>query len=71
MSLSEDVSWLIGRRDGNESNRFSSYMLPNKMTINPDMLCPFMINVIVCNLNSTLIITADGGRKTLSDSHVG
>ena len=71
MNFSEDVSWLIGRQDGNESNRVTSDMLTNKMTINLDMLCPFMKNVIVGNLNSTSIITADGGGKVLSDSHVG
>ena len=70
MNFGEDVSWLIGIRDVNELNKDLSYMLTNKMTINLDMLRPFMINIIVYNLNSTSIITADGGGKMLSDSHV-
>ena len=38
-------------------------MIPDKMTINLDVFIPFMEDVIVSNMNGTLVITIKGNGK--------
>ena len=39
-------------------------MIPDKMTINLDVFSPFMKDIIVSNMNDTLVITIDDTRKS-------
>ena len=38
-------------------------MIPDKMTINLDVFSPFMEDIIVSNMNDTLVITIKGSDR--------
>ena len=38
-------------------------MIPDKMTINLDVFNPFMEDIIVSNMNGTLVITIEGSGR--------
>ena len=38
-------------------------MITNKMTINLDVFSPFMKNIIVSNMNGTLVVTIKGSSR--------
>ncbi|GMP26413.1 hypothetical protein CsSME_00002854 [Camellia sinensis var. sinensis] len=45
-------------------------MLMYKMTINLSVLCPLMKDSVMCNLNSTAVVTRKGGLKRLRDTQI-
>ncbi|GMP73780.1 hypothetical protein CsSME_00031420 [Camellia sinensis var. sinensis] len=45
-------------------------MLTNKVTINLNVLCSLMTNSVMGNLNSTMVITIEGGRRRLRNAEV-
>jgi hypothetical protein len=47
-----------------------SEMVMHKVTINLNMFCALMKYIIVNNLDSTLIITADDCGSKMSDTHL-
>ena len=70
MSLCEDISGLIGGGNRSKSNGAMGKVMTHKMTINLNMFCAFMEDIIVSNLDSTLIVTIDDSGSGVSDSHV-
>ncbi|GMP43469.1 hypothetical protein CsSME_00012818 [Camellia sinensis var. sinensis] len=70
MSFGEDISRLINRRDRMEMDSTMSNVLPNKMTVNLNVLGAIMKNIIVSNLKSTVIVTKEGSSARGSNTHV-
>ncbi|KAA0036638.1 hypothetical protein E5676_scaffold356G00060 [Cucumis melo var. makuwa] len=56
-SFGEDICRLIGGRDRFEMKSVALKVMANKVTIILNVLYSFMEYIIVCNLNSTAIIT--------------
>lgn len=54
---------LHGGRNKRENESVNLKMLSDNMTINFNILDSFMKNYIMCNLNSTLIVTIQRSRK--------
>jgi len=61
MSLGENISRLISRRNRKKMNNAVCNMLSNEMTINLNMFDAIMKDIIVNNLNGTLIVTMERG----------
>jgi hypothetical protein len=57
MSFSEDVSWLINSGNGKELNGLTSHMLTNEVTVNFNVFRTLVENVIMGNLNGTVVVT--------------
>ncbi|GMP27824.1 hypothetical protein CsSME_00003642 [Camellia sinensis var. sinensis] len=70
MSLGEDISRLIGRSNGEKMNSTTCNMLSNEMAINLNMLGAIMKNIIVSNLNGTLIVTIKRGSARRGNTHI-
>ncbi|GMQ05312.1 hypothetical protein CsSME_00050391 [Camellia sinensis var. sinensis] len=70
MSLSEDISGLIDGSDREKTNSTTGNMLANEMTINLNMFGAIMKNIIVSNLNGTLIVTIERGRIRRRNTHI-
>lgn len=70
MNFGEKVCMLFFKCDRHEADCIASYMLINKITINLNMHCSFMKNIVVNNLNNTPIITTNSYWKMLRDSYV-
>ena len=51
-------------------NSSTGDMLANKMTINLNMFGAIMKNIIVSNLNGTLIVTVERGRSRGRNTHI-
>ena len=49
--------------DGEELKSTMDKMITDKMTINLDMFSPFMEDIIVSNINGTLVITVKGSSR--------
>ena len=49
--------------DGEKLESTIDKMIPNKMIINLDMFSPFMENIIVSNMNGTLVVTIKGSSR--------
>jgi hypothetical protein len=45
-------------------------MMSNKVTVNLDMFSALVNNIIVSNLNGTLIVTMDGRTAKQRDTHI-
>ena len=45
-------------------------MVPDKITINLDVFSPFMEDIIVSNMNDTLVITIKGSGREIGRAHV-
>ena len=56
-SFGEDICRLISGGDGLEMESVTLKMMVHKVTIILNVLCSFMEYIIVCNLNSTAVIT--------------
>ena len=61
--LGEDICKLIFGGDGEKLESTMDKMIPNKMTINLDVFSPFMEDIIVSNMNGTLVITIKESGK--------
>ena len=70
MSLVEEVSSLISRTDGVESNSSMNNILTEGMTINLNVFGAIMENIIVSNLNNTLMVTMNRSRTKERDTHI-
>ena len=70
MNFGEEICRLIFRGDSHEANCIEGDMLTNKLAINLNMLCSFMKDIVMSNLNSTPIITCKCCWKILRNSHV-
>ena len=59
MSFSEDVSWLINSGNWQELNGLTSYMLTHEVTVNFNVFCALVKDVIMgnLNLNGTVVVT--------------
>ena len=62
-SLGEDIYKLIFGGDEEKLESTMDKMISDKMTINLDVFSPFMEDIIVSNMNGTLVITTD--RKSV------
>ena len=49
--------------DGEELESTMDKMITNKMTINLDVFSPFMEDIIVSNMNGTLVVTVKGSSR--------
>ena len=58
--LGEDICKLIFGGDEEKLESTMDKMIPDKMTINLDVFSPFMEDIIVSNMNGTLVITIKG-----------
>ncbi|GMP60263.1 hypothetical protein CsSME_00023198 [Camellia sinensis var. sinensis] len=65
MSLGEEVRKLQSRGDKRKRDRARLQMLSDKVTINLNVFRSFMEDSIVGNLNSTAVVTIEGGWKRL------
>jgi len=54
---------LIFGGDGEKLKSTMDKMIPDKMTINLDMFSPFMEDIIVSNMNGTLVVTIKGSSR--------
>ena len=57
MSFSEDVSWLVNSGNRKELNGLTSHMLTNEVTINFNVFCTLVEDVIMGNLNGAVVVT--------------
>ena len=57
MWLGEDICKLIFREDREQLESTIDKMITNKMTIDLDVFSPFMEDIIVSNVNGTLVVT--------------
>ena len=71
MSLGEDVGYLISRGNKDKTNSATSNMLSHKVTINLNMLGAIMEDIIVRNLNGTLIIIIKNNSIGMRSTHIG
>ena len=70
MGFSEDVGNLISRGNKDETNVTLSEMMSHKVTIELNMFCAFVEDIITSNLNSTLIVTVNSSCSGVSNSNV-
>ena len=49
--------------DGEELESTMDKMITDKMTINLDVFSPFMEDIIVSNMNDTLVVTIKGSSR--------
>ena len=61
--LGEDIYKLIFGGDREKLKSTMDKMIPDKMTINLDMFSPLMEDIIVNNMNGTLVITIKESGK--------
>ena len=57
MWLGEDIRKLIFRGDREQLESTMDKMITDKMTIDLDVFSPFMEDIIVSNMNDTLLVT--------------
>ncbi|KAK9107796.1 hypothetical protein Syun_023807 [Stephania yunnanensis] len=63
MSFSEDISRLIKRGNRRKLNNASNQVLTDEVTIILNVFCSLMKNIIVRNLDRTLIVAMHNGSK--------
>jgi hypothetical protein len=64
MRFGKNVSQLICRGDGMKMQNTMLMMISNELTINLDMFCALMENIIMSNLYDTSIVTMTGRKGT-------
>lgn len=70
MSFGEEVGGLISRGNKENTNSAPSNMLANEVTIYLDMLSAIIEDIVMCNLNSTLVVTIKIGASRMRNSHI-
>ncbi|GMP33287.1 hypothetical protein CsSME_00006679 [Camellia sinensis var. sinensis] len=70
VNLDEEVSKLQSRRDKRKRDKPGLQMLMNEVTINLNVLCPFMKDRVMSNLSSTAVVTYEA-RTRLWRQHMG
>ena len=61
--LGKDICKLIFGGDEEELESTIDKMITDKMTINLDIFSPFMEDIIVSNMNGTLVVTIKGSSR--------
>ena len=56
-SLGEDISKLVSKEDGEQLEIVFLKMMASDVTIDLNMLCAFMENIVMSNADSTTIVT--------------
>jgi hypothetical protein len=70
MRLGKEIYNLQRKRNKKQSNGVMFEMMPNKMTIDLNVLSSFMKNQVVSNLNRTLVVTIHRSKMRNGDSHI-
>ena len=71
MRFGKNVSQLICSGDGMKMQDTMLKMILDELTINLDMFCVLMENIIISNLYGTSIVTMNGRITGLRNTHVG
>jgi hypothetical protein len=58
-ALSEDISQLVLRSNMKSSDKFKLDLFPNKVAVNLNLFCSFVINRICSNMEGILAITKE------------
>ena len=70
MSIGEDIRILIQGGNKNAMNGTLKHMMTNKVTISLYMFSALMKDIIVSNLNGTMIITIKKSSRGMIDPHI-
>ena len=70
VSLSEDISRLVSRGDGEKLEISFLEMLASDVVVNLNVLCAFMEDIIMSNVDSTTIVTIKRSDSELWSIHV-
>ena len=70
VSLSEDISRLVSRGDGEKLEISFLEMLASDVVVNLNVLCAFMEDIIMSNVDSTTIVTIKRSDSGLWSIHV-
>ena len=55
--LSEHISRVVFSRDLFYHDPFCFYDIPDKVQLHINVLCPFVIELVICKMYSTLVVT--------------
>ena len=70
MSLGKDISRLVSRRDGEQLEISFLEMLASDVAVDLNMLGAFVEDIIMSNVNSTMIVTIKRSGSGLRSIHV-